>query len=213
MISRLVPAKLVALLRLFLLKESFLYSEGYLRSVFAGRPVTRDGEPLPWLTYGAIAFLGERLKVECEVFEYGCGQSTLYFQSRVSHITSVEHDEMWANEIKTCVDDSKVTIEYIPLNSEGSRYVEFILEDKRKYDLILIDGRRRVQCFEVALDAVKPDGVIVFDDADRNKYSKIFDLANERNFSQLRFWGLRPASIVFDSTVVFYRKNSNWLGL
>ena len=37
--------------------ESVYENNGYFDSVKRDRPVSKDGFPIPWLTYGAIAFL------------------------------------------------------------------------------------------------------------------------------------------------------------
>lgn len=73
----------------------FLAPSGWARSAAEARPVRADGSPLPWFTYGAIEFLEQILRSTDRVFEYGAGLSTLWWQSRVKSITSVEHDEGW----------------------------------------------------------------------------------------------------------------------
>lgn len=68
---------------------------------------------LPWVTDGAIDFLdtfiSERRKMgfTTKVFEFGSGNSTLYFLSKGCFVTSVEHDANWAknNRYGICIPD------------------------------------------------------------------------------------------------------------
>jgi len=47
------------------------------------------------MTYPAIRFLERRLSNSLEVFEFGSGNSTLWWAERVSRIDSCEHDAQW----------------------------------------------------------------------------------------------------------------------
>lgn len=67
-----------------------LREEGWLRSYREGVPVRRSGEPIPWYTYSAIAFLDERLPGDATVFEFGAGYSTLWYAARCSRVVAVE---------------------------------------------------------------------------------------------------------------------------
>ena len=49
-----------------------LYEDGWFRSVREMVSIGRDGEPLPWITYPAIEFIGSRISSEMKVFEFGC---------------------------------------------------------------------------------------------------------------------------------------------
>ena len=65
-------------------KCGFLREAGWLKSVEKRMPVNRNGEPIPWFTISFNYYLDGRLKKEMSVFEYGSGNSTLYFSSRVA---------------------------------------------------------------------------------------------------------------------------------
>ena len=57
--------------------------------------VDSDGEPIPWYTYPAVAFLNEYDLSGERVFEYGSRYSTLYYAKKVQSIKTVESDEKW----------------------------------------------------------------------------------------------------------------------
>ncbi len=44
----------------------------------------------PWFTYATIDWLSANLRPNFNVFEYGCGGSTLYFAKRARKVMSVE---------------------------------------------------------------------------------------------------------------------------
>ena len=59
---------------------------GWIRSATARRPVDVDGQPIPWMTYGLIRFLDKRLPASIDVFEYGAGNSTLWWSQRARSV-------------------------------------------------------------------------------------------------------------------------------
>jgi hypothetical protein len=50
------------------------------------------GEPIPWFSHPLIDFLKDRLSKDMTVFEYGCGNSTLWWADRVRSVTGVKND-------------------------------------------------------------------------------------------------------------------------
>ncbi len=81
------------------LKNLALKPSGWLQSLEEKRPVSQDGVPLPWFTYGAIEFLHRIVRPDDVVFEYGAGYSSLWWQERVRSLYSVEHDPEWAETL------------------------------------------------------------------------------------------------------------------
>ena len=128
-------------------------------------PVDADGAPLPWFTYGAIAFLSPRVGADWRVFEYGSGHSTLWWAARVREVVAAEHHEQWAEKISEQLPDNAQLL-HRPL-SDGTRYPDAPLEVGGLFDVIVIDGRERVWCAERCLDALSPGGVIIWDNSER----------------------------------------------
>lgn len=129
---------------------------------------------LPWITDGATDFLesyiAERTKKghETRVFEFGSGNSTLYFLSRGASVVSVEHDLDWAEKITEIARvfgyQDKLTL----LKAERP-YQNLYIDTG--FDITIIDGRDRVACFEHVLDSmVNKDQIIVFDNTERFDY-------------------------------------------
>ncbi len=82
------------------LAEGYLSSSGWRESA-ERKLALRDGKPLPWFTYSAIAFLEEQISPDLAIFEYGGGQSTLYWAERVRRVVSVDHDPAFAEHVRS----------------------------------------------------------------------------------------------------------------
>lgn len=81
------------------LRNNYLKQSGWLQSA-ESKLSQRDGKPLPWFTYGAIAFLEKELTPDLAMFEYGGGQSSLYWAARLRRLVSIDHDLAFAALIR-----------------------------------------------------------------------------------------------------------------
>lgn len=187
-----------------------LKEDGWFRSFREGASIDLDGQPLPWMTYPAIEFLKRRVGKEMTVFEYGCGSGTLWWSSKVKEIVSVEHDKDWYQKI-LAVKPPNVTIYQIDLEPDGE-YSKKITEFEDRFDIIIIDGRHRVNCARNSLKALKSDGVIIWDNSDRREYQEGYDFLLMNGFKKIEFVGMCPVENIKTETAIFY-KNSNSLGI
>ncbi len=74
---------------------------GWMKSFLEGFSQDENGSPLPWMTYPAIDFLKKNLNQNHEIFEFGCGASTLFFAKRVKKIVGIETDRMWLEAVRS----------------------------------------------------------------------------------------------------------------
>jgi hypothetical protein len=79
--------------------KGYLATIGWFTAFDNRQPVDQDGNPLPWVTYSFIDFIKTRLGKDFKIFEYGSGNSTLFYAQRVARVVSVEHDEEWYKKI------------------------------------------------------------------------------------------------------------------
>jgi len=183
--------------------SGYLIDVGWFSAFKTGEPVDKNFEPLPWLTYPFIDFITERLKKEFNVFEFGSGNSTLFFAKRVKEVTSVEHNSEWYIKLKRNIPGNSNLI-----LSKSERCEDYIVELKqsnKKYDLIIIDGIHRVDCCLSASNYLTDKGVIILDDSEREQYSKgIKHLINE-DFKRIDFWGIPPGMLLRKCTTIFYK--------
>lgn len=122
----------------------------------------------PWLTENAVYILNSWLKDTDEGFEWGSGRSTIWLLERSKHIVSVEHHKGWFENVQAMLFNKKLNLrsEYFHID-QCEDYENKIDEYEKLFDYILIDGRRRLQCFKKAVNKVKPGGVLILDNSDR----------------------------------------------
>lgn len=183
--------------------QSYLEQVGWFRSVDEGLPVDRDGNCLPWFTFSAISFLKGRINSKFSVFEYGSGNSTLWWSKRVARVVSYEHDAKWFETLRSIV-PANVEYFHVPLEYGGD-YSKAIRDYHNAFDVVVIDGRDRVQCARNAIGALKKWGVFIWDNSDRSTYEEGYQFLRDQGFKRLDFEGLGPINDYQWSTSVFYR--------
>jgi hypothetical protein len=151
---------------------------------------------LPWWVFDAAArteeFLAERKAV---VFEYGAGASTIWLAKRCHEVHSVEHDASFFSSMQPLlISYPNVKLHLCephrvragcriiaPSHRRGFElldfvdYVSAITRLNMKFDLIVIDGRARSSCLNIALNYLKPQGLILFDNSNRREYRPTLD--------------------------------------
>src|SRR3972149_6096643 len=80
------PKTLSALLSLRVF--GFFYDEGWFEAFKLQQPVDKKLKPIPWVTYSFLDFIKVRLTKKLDVFEFGSGNSTLFFADKVNCVTS-----------------------------------------------------------------------------------------------------------------------------
>jgi len=135
---------------------------GHYRSAKLRRAVDRDGSPLPWYTYPALEYLRQFDFSAVDMFEYGSGQSTLFWAQRCRSVTAVEDDADWHTMVAPQLG---ANVTYL-LEHDTERYIAALPNSGRFYDAIVIDGTKRTQCAALAAHHLKPGGFIVLDNSD-----------------------------------------------
>lgn len=135
-----------------------------------------------------------------DILEWGSGGSTLMCAELLHKLgirfqwTAVEHHQSWNKRIcgkvaarikegkipKDCVD-----VHFVPLQSNGNLYVSIpwihgdpkeLLDvpestiKRRKFDIVIVDGRYRRRCVIRARELLKPNGILLLHDAERSWY-------------------------------------------
>ncbi len=190
--------------------RSYLLETGWIESCVRGASVDAEGRPIPWYRYAAIDFLRERVRTDHSVFEFGSGNSTRWWAGCAKHVTAVEHDPEWAKKVAGEAPDN-VRILEVPLETDGD-YCRTPLRTGATYEIVIIDGRDRVNCALQCLPALTGDGVVIWDDSHRSRYNVGMAYLAEHGFKRLRFTGLGPIAPNRGETSVFYR-SENCLGL
>jgi SAM-dependent methyltransferase len=199
-----------AYIQLFL--RSYLKDIGWIRSYHSKQSVDTQGQPIPWFTYSFIHFLEKRLKKNFDVFEYGCGNSTIWFAQRVNSIDAVEGDLKWFEKIQKILPPNAKLLFFEVQENENGNYAKAITQMQKRYDLIIVDGRDRNNCIKNAQAYLKPDGVLILDNSDRPDYQEGINFMLEKGYKKIDFIGMVPVVALCSATSVFY-KTENCLGI
>ena len=200
--------RLGAFFQLFL--ESALVDDGWFNSFYKKESIDKNNNPIPWNTYPFLKFIESRLQKHFDVFEYGCGNSTIWYSERVNSITAVENDKEWYKKIKTLLPVNAELI-YKGLRYDGD-YSREVLNQERQFDIIIIDGRDRVNSVKSSIKKLKKDGIIIFDNSELEQYQSAVKFLVDNQFKQIAFWGMSPITAHYTSTSIFYRTD-NCLGI
>ncbi|MEO1626595.1 MAG: FkbM family methyltransferase, partial [Bacteroidota bacterium] len=128
------------------------------------------------------------------------------FAPQVAKVVSVEHDKEWYEYLQGQL-PSNTSLHFEQLQPDGS-YCRKATSTGEQYHMIIVDGRDRVNCCKQAINALAPNGVLLLDDSQREKYQGGLDFMKEQGFKKLDFWGLGPGSIWNKNTTLFYKANN-----
>ncbi len=190
--------------------KGYLNEIGWFRSFDTQSAVDNDGNPIPWVTYPFIDFVKERIKKQHAVFEFGSGNSTLFYAKYAGLVVSVEHNKEWYDKIVSEKAENSEMI-YCDL-VYGGDYCQMPVKLGKKFDLIIIDGRDRVNCCKTAPEALSENGVIILDNSERENYKPGIDFLVKSGYKHLFFSGIVPGLFYRVTTSIFY-KDGNCLGL
>lgn len=192
------------------LKHSgYLVDIGWFNAFSSKMSVGKNNEPVPWVTYPFIDFITPRLNKDFELFEFGSGNSTLFYSKYVKKVITVEHNKNWYEKVKSKLPGNA---EIIYQTLEGTGYEKAALAYEMMFDIIIIDAEKRVECLKNSLSKLNATGVMILDDSDRTEYSEAFSFMEAKGFRSLDFWGISPGFFNRKATTVFYRPN-NCLGI
>lgn len=198
------PKRLAALLSYG--HKGYLASIGWFTAFDNRQAVDANNQSIPWVTYSFIDFIKDRLNKNLSVFEYGSGNSTLFYAKHVKRVVSVEHDEAWYKKIvNQKAPNAEMIFTKLEPNGEYSQKAKLLGE---KFDVIIVDGRDRVNCCKHSVSALTENGVLVLDDSEREVYEDARTFLKAEGFKELSFSGISPGLFYNKATSVFYKKDN-----
>lgn len=174
---------------------------GHARSTRARMPVDREGQPLPWYTYPCIEYLSQLDLRDKSVFEFGSGNSSLFWAARARQVVSIENDAAWHALI---VGKRPANLD-LRLRESEAAYVASILEDGRTYDVIVVDGAFRAECAARAARSLAPGGLIILDNSDW--FVKSAAILRAAGLLQVDMKGFGPINGYAWSTTLFFHRD------
>ena len=188
------------------LKNSYISSTNWRHSIYNHTLLDPNGNPTPWISYNALSFFNQILTKDANVLEFGSGSSSLFFASKTKSVHSVEHDAEWFTEFrKNKQIPSNCSISLIPI--EKHEYVNFANKFDFLFDIIFIDGRKRVDCAKLSFNRLSNGGFIIIDNTERERYIEADAFLKSQGFSSLVFSGLTPL-VAYETKTSFYFKTS-----
>jgi hypothetical protein len=146
--------------------RSLWFDYAHVRSAALHQAVDAAGRAVPWYTYPAIEYVRQLDFSDKAVFEYGSGNSTLFWGGSAARVVSVEDDERWYAVLRPKLPANCELI----LETDLARYVDVIRAYPGGFDVIVVDGasrgRTRLKCSRVALSCLRAGGLIILDNSD-----------------------------------------------
>jgi hypothetical protein len=166
----------------------------------------------PWWPYAMTEFVESVLPPDARVFEYGGGGSSAWLSDHGVRLTVIEHHQEWCEELRRVLPN---TVEVISapacgVGAIGSSAVAGYFDDyvkaidsypDRSFDLVIIDGRARVECVARAKAKVKQGGHLLLDDSDRSRYSAAITAMSAWQVKTIT--GLKPGSPIPATTTIW----------
>lgn len=168
--------------------------------------VDLNGNPIPWYTYPAIEYIKQLDFSDKTIFEFGSGNSSLFWASICKNIISVDEDEKW---YKSRLMLKKDNMDILYKTEED--YFMSILSYEDKFDVIIVDGKDRDKCCESALKKIKSNGLIILDNTDwassNNEISNAIKILKDANLIQVDFCGFGPINNYTWATSFFFTRD------
>ncbi len=168
--------------------------------------VDKDRNKIPWYTYPTIEFLSNLDFSQKSIFEFGSGNSSIYWAKKAANVISVEHNQEWFEKVKSNFGENQ-TLLYKENNEE---YENSILEFDQKFDVIIIDGIRRVECSKVIENCLNTESnegfLVILDNSDWYKETSKY-LREKLNLIEVDFHGFGPINNYTWTTSIFLSRN------
>ncbi len=173
---------------------------GYERSLDEGVPVDGSGAPIPLYTYPAIEYLRQLDFSDAVVFEYGSGQSTVFWSARARKVYAVEHDPDWRARLER---QGLANVQV--LAADEASYVGAIEGAEPDYDVVIVDGHgHRYDCAVAGRAKLKAGGLMLLDNADWHPNTAAF--LRDSGLIQIDMTGFKPTYYHASTTSLFLER-------
>ncbi|MFT4967179.1 MAG: hypothetical protein ACI9CD_000176 [Candidatus Deianiraeaceae bacterium] len=120
---------------------------------------------IPWYNDQLVDFLSAYLKEGMEVFEYGCGYSTLFYAQKSCNVYASETRQEWVTEINTIAQKNNLINNINIQIIHPTEFPQSILCNRVQYNVIAVDSIRRLECLKCAKSSC--NGIIILDNSER----------------------------------------------
>jgi hypothetical protein len=166
--------------------------------------IDRNGDPIPWYTYPAIEYLMNLDFSDRTVFEYGSGNSSLWWSKRCASIVSVEDNAEWFERIRSRA-PSNMTYHFVT-----DRHTYVSRPEMQKADVAIIDGEHRAACASYFISGHREGrttaSLLLFDNSDWFPKA-VRRLRENLDWLQVDFSGFGPINNYTSTTTLFFSRN------
>ena len=124
--------------------------------------------PSPWISYTAIRFFKKFLSPQSRVLEFGSGMSTIWFATHAGEVYSVEAYRPWYEKVDRMIQKRQFKNIHYTFACTEDAYAGFVADDRKGFDLILVDGDWRSSCVSRASHMLRPGGILYLDNSDKD---------------------------------------------
>ena len=162
--------------------------------------VDPKGDPIPWYTFPAVDYLAGVDFSAKRAFEYGSGNSTIWWSQRCLELTAIENDRKF----------------YDWMNSRGRVKARYLCDEVMRHyverldspqDVIIIDGADREECAKRALQYLAPGGMIILDNSDVEVLAR--KVLADSGLLRVDFWGWTCVTGGVQCTSVFFDRRAD----
>ena len=159
----------------------------------------------PWMTATDISLIEKLLldlnKANLNILEWGSGGSTKYFTGFLTskgidyNWLSLEYNGAWCEKIAAFhIPNTTIVLFDVGNTNLKQRYtnmddyIRYPMNLDKKFDFILVDGRKRRRCLLNASKLLNAGGVVVLHDAERTYYHSAFSSYKTSKFLSNTLW-------------------------
>ena len=138
----------------------------------------------------------------------------MYWAKRAKKVVSIEDKPEWFEKFQEEFSAPNWQMRYC---DEKQGYEDTIFADGEKYDVIVIDGKRRAECAACAVKALSAGGMVILDDSDRIntslEYADAVKNLRAANLLQVDFYGFCPMNNYTKATSIFFSRDFDFESL
>lgn len=153
-----------------------------------------------WTSPASIVIFRELLRKDMNGVEFGSGKSTAFFAQHLGHLTSIEHHKGWHEKVQAWMKERNISnVDYRLVEPDKEEkpfpvalsrhfpdglktktgFVDYVSElaafGDSSIDFLLVDGRARTECALIGIHKLKPGGILVLDNSERDWYRPVHE--------------------------------------
>jgi len=166
----------------------------------------QDLIPEVWVSWLAQEFIASIVNKDTDVFEWGCGGSTLWFAEHARSVVSVEHSTAWGERVAKELRDRQLQNCDLRVCRGTEQSARQVLGGE--YGFVFVDGASamRCECAKAGWERVIPGGWLAVDNTERPFAEPIHKMMRAHDSVTIRGNGPKHESGRYKITTTFWKK-------